>query len=49
MTSLFKTRINTEMFIDIRAALYKPKGACKNKGKREEGKIMDAKEYNRWE
>jgi len=36
--------INTELFVDKRAALYMQKDAKKNKGKRKEGKIVGTKE-----
>jgi len=38
-----KKRINTELLIDKRAALYTQKGAGKNNSKREKGKILGAK------
>jgi len=44
-----KRRVNIELFIDERAALYIQKGAHRNKDYSEECKIVSAKEHNRWE
>jgi len=43
-TLLMNKRINAELFIYERAALYIQKGANKNKDRREKGKIMGARE-----
>jgi len=44
MTFPMKKRINIELFINERAALYIYKSASKNKGQREEDKIMSSNE-----